>query len=160
MKATIALDRSSGAILKTAGQISLVHTAKSQQQAAQQEDTPQPFADGNAAVAAGAATGAGAAGAVGGESQGAEELAGMVWGFVNAAGGLVEGLDDEVSVFFLLSFFPLSSPPFFFLRLYMPRPGCLQTKANMHKEKVVGGGGDYTWPGLTYVLWFLFCRTN
>lgn len=27
----------------------------------------------------------------------AEELAGMVWAFVNAAGGLVEGLDAEVS---------------------------------------------------------------
>lgn len=82
VKATIALDRSSGAILKTAGQISLLRVAKIQQQQQQpQSDDP------NAA----------ATGATDSETQGAEELAKMVWGFVNAAGGLVEGLDDEVS---------------------------------------------------------------
>lgn len=33
------------------------------------------------------------------ETQGAEELAEMVWKFVNAAGGLVDGLDGEVSAY-------------------------------------------------------------
>lgn len=32
----------------------------------------------------------------GNETQGAEELASMVWAFVNTAGGLVHGLDTEV----------------------------------------------------------------
>lgn len=84
VKATIALDRSSGAILKTAGQISLLHTSKSQQQ--QQQQATQTD-DSNAAEGND------------NETQGAEELAGMVWAFVHAAGGLVEGLDTEVSKF-------------------------------------------------------------
>lgn len=84
VKATIALDRTSGAILKTAGQLSLVHTSKSQQQPQTQPEDP-----GAAATAPSEA--------VDSEAQGAEELARMVWGFVNAAGGLVEGLDTEVS---------------------------------------------------------------
>lgn len=88
VKATIALDRSSGAILKTAGQISLLHTAKSQTQQQQQQQT-QPD-DPNAAATTSASS-------TDNETQGAEELAGMVWAFVNAAGGLVEGLDAEVS---------------------------------------------------------------
>lgn len=83
VKATIALDRSSGAILKTAGQISLLHTSKSQQQQqATQPEDPNGADDNNGNN---------------NETQGAEELAGMVWAFVNAAGGLVEGLDAEVS---------------------------------------------------------------
>lgn len=95
VKATIALDRTSGAILKTAGQLSLVHISKSQQQ---QQQT-QPEDPGAAATAP--------SDAVDSEAQGAEELARMVWGFVNAAGGLVEGLDTEVSA----ADTPLFSPP-------------------------------------------------
>lgn len=75
------MDRSSGAILKTAGQISRLHTANPQQ--------PQTTPDDPSASGADAADS---------ETQGAEELARMVWGFVNAAGGLVEGLDTEVSL--------------------------------------------------------------
>lgn len=88
VKATIALDRSSGAILKTAGQISLVHTSKSRQQ--QQQDQPQQ-------QQATTQTEDPSAAAADSETQGAEELAGMVWAFVNAAGGLVEGMDTDVS---------------------------------------------------------------
>ncbi|KAJ4386718.1 hypothetical protein N0V93_009616 [Gnomoniopsis smithogilvyi] len=80
VKATIALDRTTGSILKTAGQISLVHTPKAAQQ------HPQPPPDDPAAVTAAQ---------IDSETQGAEELAGMVWKFVNAAGGLVAGLDGE-----------------------------------------------------------------
>lgn len=95
MKATIALDRSSGAILKTAGQISLLRPASSQQAQPQspstaiqqQQEEPSAESSSNNNSNPGASS----------ETQGAEELAGMVWGFVNAAGGLVEGLDTEVS---------------------------------------------------------------
>lgn len=99
MKATIALDRASGAILKTAGQISLLRTSKSQQ--------PQQDSQLSTAAAAGsfsastgdvpASSGSAAAAGTGSETQGAEELAAMVWAFVNTAGSLVEGLDTEVS---------------------------------------------------------------
>lgn len=94
MKATIALDRSSGAILKTAGQISLLRPASSQQQQPQspstatQQQQEEPSVDGSSNNSNPGASS---------ETQGAEELAGMVWGFVNAAGGFVEGLDTEVS---------------------------------------------------------------
>ncbi|CAN8100646.1 unnamed protein product [Discula destructiva] len=80
VKATIALDRTTGTILKTAGQISLIHTAKSTQQ------QPAPPPDDPAAVTAAQ---------VDNEMQGAEELADMVWKFVNSAGALVDGLDSE-----------------------------------------------------------------
>lgn len=98
MKATIALDRASGAILKTAGQISLLRTSKSQQ--------PQQDSQLSTAAVAGsfsastgdvpASSGSAAAAGTASETQGAEELASMVWAFVNTAGSLVEGLDTEV----------------------------------------------------------------
>ncbi|ROW10285.1 hypothetical protein VMCG_01909 [Cytospora schulzeri] len=97
VKATIALDRASGAILKTAGQISLLRTSKSQQ-------PPQDVQLSTAAVAGSfsattgdvpASSGSAAAAGTGSETQGAEELAAMVWAFVNTAGSLVEGLDTE-----------------------------------------------------------------
>ncbi|PSR93847.1 hypothetical protein BD289DRAFT_480917 [Coniella lustricola] len=86
VKTTIALDRDSGAILKMAGQISFLHSAKArqqQEQQQQQQQTPSQPDDPNATPTVDA------------ETQGAEELAKMAWGFVNAAGGLVEGLDTE-----------------------------------------------------------------
>lgn len=72
VKATIVLDRTSGAILKTSGHILSVRGT---------------ITDGSAAP--GLAEGQT-------ESQAVEELAGMVWNFVNAAGGLVQDLDSEV----------------------------------------------------------------
>lgn len=100
MKATIALDRSSGAILKTAGQISLLRTATSQQQQQQQESQLSTTAvAGSFSASTGdvpASSGSAAVAGTGSETQGAEELAAMVWAFVNTAGTLVEGLDTEV----------------------------------------------------------------
>lgn len=93
VKATIALDRSSGAILKTAGQISLVRPAL--QQSPSPSTTTQKQEDSTDGSSSNNKNSANS------ETQGAEELAGMVWGFVNAAGGLVEGLDTEVSLPFL-----------------------------------------------------------
>ncbi|RKU40545.1 hypothetical protein DL546_002349 [Coniochaeta pulveracea] len=72
VKATIVLDRTSGAILKTSGQILSVRASRG---------------DGSSSVA-GLTEGQT-------ETQAVEELAGMVWNFVNAAGGLVQDLDAE-----------------------------------------------------------------
>ena len=78
VKAAIALDRASGAILKTSGQISSIRTSKPQD------------AQGTGSFATDAATGQPS------ETQGAEELAAMVWTFVSTAGSLVQELDSEV----------------------------------------------------------------
>jgi dynein light chain roadblock-type len=72
VKATIVLDRTSGAILKTSGQILSVRVPKT-------DGSSVPgLTEGQT------------------ESQAVEELAAMVWNFVNAAGGLVQDLDSEV----------------------------------------------------------------
>lgn len=106
MKATIALDRASGAILKTAGQISLLRTSKSQQPQQPPQDSQLSTAAmaGSFSASTGdvpASSGSAAAAGTGSETQGAEELAAMVWAFVNTAGSLVEGLDTEVGYGFL-----------------------------------------------------------
>lgn len=72
VKATIVLDRTSGAILKTSGQILSVRVSKTD------GSSVSGLAEGQT------------------ESQAVEELAAMVWNFVNAAGGLVQDLDSEV----------------------------------------------------------------
>ncbi|KAL1872342.1 hypothetical protein Daus18300_004312 [Diaporthe australafricana] len=97
VKATIALDRASGAILKTAGQISSLRTSNSQQQ---QQDAQSSTAAAASSLSAStsdipASSGSAVAAGTSSETQGAEELASMVWAFVNAAGGLVHGLDTE-----------------------------------------------------------------
>lgn len=96
VKATIALDRASGTILKTAGHISSLRTSSSQQQDSQ----PTAAATANSLSASTtdvpASSGSAAAAGTGSETQGAEEMASMVWAFVNSAGGLVHGLDTEV----------------------------------------------------------------
>ncbi|EGY19745.1 uncharacterized protein VDAG_01761 [Verticillium dahliae VdLs.17] len=76
VKATVVLDRASGAILRTTGQLSTL----------------------NAAAAALAGSGQGsAAAAPGGEGQALDGFAAKVWAWVNASGSLVEELDAEVS---------------------------------------------------------------
>ncbi|KAJ9155476.1 hypothetical protein NKR23_g1693 [Pleurostoma richardsiae] len=82
VKATIALDRTSGAILKTAGQISSIRTSKTQSSSLSTTQSTGTFASDLAGPQAS-------------ETQGAEELAAMVWAFVSAAGGLVQDLDTE-----------------------------------------------------------------
>ncbi|KAK1758427.1 hypothetical protein QBC47DRAFT_358281 [Echria macrotheca] len=84
VKATLVLDRSSGAILKTSGQVSSIRKAK-------QLGSPLPAQPG-ASFAADPAAGAS------GQDQGAEELASMVWNFIATAGSLVQELDTEDEV--------------------------------------------------------------
>lgn len=100
VKATIALDRASGAILKTAGHISSLRTSSSQQQQDSQSSTAAAGAGAGSLSASTsdipASSGSAVAAGTGSETQGAEELASMVWAFVNTTGGLVHGLDTEV----------------------------------------------------------------
>lgn len=98
VKATIALDRASGTILKTAGQISSLRTSSQQQQSDSQSSTAAAAATTLSASTSDvpASSGSAVAAGTGSETQGAEELASMVWAFVNTAGGLVHGLDTEV----------------------------------------------------------------
>lgn len=72
------LDRASGAILKTSGQVDALQTAKAR----------------NASTAASFSNDAPAAEE--GESQGIEEFAEMIWNFVNSSGQLVQDVDEEV----------------------------------------------------------------
>lgn len=88
------LDRASGAILKTSGQIDALQTAKAR----------------NASTAASFSNDAPAAEE--GESQGIEEFAEMIWNFVNSSGQLVQDVDGEVRTT-LVATPPLSAPPFF-----------------------------------------------
>lgn len=98
VKATIALDRASGTILKTAGHISSLRTSSSQQQQQDPQSTAAATASSLSASTTDipASSGSAAAAGTGSETQGAEELASMVWAFVKSAGGLVHGLDTEV----------------------------------------------------------------
>ncbi|KAK2600898.1 hypothetical protein N8I77_010399 [Diaporthe amygdali] len=96
VKATIALDRASGAILKTAGQISSLRTSNSQQQQQDSQSTAAAASSLSASTSdVPASSGSAVAAGTSSETQGAEELASMVWAFVNSAGGLVHGLDTE-----------------------------------------------------------------
>jgi hypothetical protein len=74
------LDRASGAILKTSGQISSIRKTK-----APVSSLPAvgPFSNEDGSDSAN-------------QNQGAEELAAMVWNFVCTAGSLVQELDTEV----------------------------------------------------------------
>lgn len=78
VKASLILDRASGAILKTSGDTSVLRTAKSR----------------NASTAASFSNEAPAAEES--ESQGMEDFAAMIWNFVNTSGSLVQELDGEV----------------------------------------------------------------
>lgn len=81
VKATIVLDRASGAIMKTSGQVSSIRANKPTASLSTQtssfgtETSLQPPPS---------------------ESDGAEEIASIVWNFVGTAGSLVEELDTEV----------------------------------------------------------------
>jgi hypothetical protein len=80
VRAVIALDRASGAILKTSGQVGSIRTTKT---SASSVPAAGSFAnEGNANSA--------------NHDQDVEELASMVWNFVSAAGSLVQELDTEV----------------------------------------------------------------
>ncbi|KAJ9130446.1 hypothetical protein NKR19_g9885 [Coniochaeta hoffmannii] len=83
VKATIVLDRTTGAILKTSGQISSIRTSKN------------PGGSSSALPTQTAGSFATESNAQGGDSPAVEELAGMVWNFVNNAGDLIHDLDTE-----------------------------------------------------------------
>ena len=91
VKATIVLDRISGAILKTSGQVASVRKGSNSSSLPNNPTTTAsaPFSSSEAAA------GTGSNGALN-LDQGVEELAAMVWNFVTAAGGLVQELDGEV----------------------------------------------------------------
>ncbi|KAK8917326.1 hypothetical protein MANI_016827 [Metarhizium anisopliae] len=80
VRASIVLDRTSGAILKTSGELSALRTAKARDAA-----TSASFS--NEAPAAEAS-----------ESQGVEDFAAMIWNFVKTSGNLVQEVDSEVTL--------------------------------------------------------------
>lgn len=79
VKASIVLDRASGAVLKTSGDLSALGTAKSRDAA-----TAASFS--NEVPAAEQS-----------ESKGVEDFAAMVWNFVTTSDQLVQEADKEVS---------------------------------------------------------------
>ncbi|OIW30942.1 hypothetical protein CONLIGDRAFT_653632 [Coniochaeta ligniaria NRRL 30616] len=82
VKATIVLDRTTGAILKTSGQISAIRTSKNpESSSALPTQTAGSFSS--------------ESNPQGSESQAVVELAGLVWNFVNNAGDLIHDLDTE-----------------------------------------------------------------
>lgn len=88
--ATVVLDRPSGAILNTTGDISLIRASSAS----------------NTSSALNAASNASDEASSGsGNLGGVEQMAAMIWNFVNVTGGLVQGLDAEVGN----SFRPLRS---------------------------------------------------
>jgi hypothetical protein len=80
VRATLILDRASGAILKTSGQISSIRKTKAPASSLPAVGSFSNETSNNSAN----------------QDQGAEELASMVWNFVNTAGSLVQELDTEV----------------------------------------------------------------
>ena len=81
--AALILDRATGAILKTSGQIDSIRKNK-------------PSAAPLPAQTAGSLTGEPDGDDGASQDQGADELAAMIWNFVATAGSLVEDLDTEV----------------------------------------------------------------
>ena len=79
VKATIVLDRTSGTILKTSGQISSIRTTRTASGSG--ANPASSFDAGPGQI---------------NEKQGAEELAALVWAFVSTAGSLVQEMDTEV----------------------------------------------------------------
>lgn len=82
VKASIVLDRATGSILKTSGEISALQNSKSRSEsAAASFSNEAPAAEES-------------------ESKGVEEFASMIWNYVNSSGQLVQDLDTEVGLFF------------------------------------------------------------
>jgi dynein light chain roadblock-type len=78
VKASIILDRNSGAILKTSGDISALRTAKSRKESAAASFSNEvPAAEES-------------------ESQGIEDFAASIWKYVKSSDGLIDELDAEV----------------------------------------------------------------
>jgi dynein light chain roadblock-type len=81
--ATIVLDRTSGAILTTTGSISPSRASI--------VTTASPVVNATSITSDDVTSGSG-------DTGGLEQMASMVWNFVNAATGLAQGLDAEVTI--------------------------------------------------------------
>ncbi|KAK3935607.1 hypothetical protein QBC46DRAFT_346438 [Diplogelasinospora grovesii] len=81
VKATMVLDRASGAILKMSGQISAIRTARTPASSLPNQTAGSFSSDATISAPS--------------QDHGAEELAAIVWNFVGTAGGLVQELDTE-----------------------------------------------------------------
>ena len=79
MKAALVLDRATGSLLKTSGQVSALRPAKPVQSPS---TASFPAEQGEA------------------EAKGVEEYARLVWGWVNVSGSLVGDLDAEVGILY------------------------------------------------------------
>ncbi|KOS19832.1 Dynein light chain roadblock-type 2 [Escovopsis weberi] len=93
VKASIIIDRETGSILRTSGQLSVLSTAKSRTASSSSTatfptETPAPAA---AAASASAATST----EEDSGSQSVEDFAQMIWNFVNDSGQFVQDLDTE-----------------------------------------------------------------
>ncbi|SCO86970.1 uncharacterized protein FRV6_11097 [Fusarium oxysporum] len=77
VKASIVLDRTTGAILKTSGQIDALQTSKTRT-----TSTATSFSNEGPALEES-------------ETKGVEQFAAMVWNYVNSSGSLVQELDGE-----------------------------------------------------------------
>ncbi|KAF5648405.1 dynein light chain roadblock-type [Fusarium sp. NRRL 52700] len=77
VKASIILDRTTGAILKTSGQIDALQTSKTRT-----TSTATSFSNEGPALEEG-------------ETKGVEQFAAIVWNYVNSSGSLVQELDGE-----------------------------------------------------------------
>ncbi len=86
VRATIVLDRASGAILKTSGQVGSIRKTKVPASSVPAVGSFTGEANGNASTTPS-------------QDEGAEELASMVWNFVSTAGSFVQELDTEVNSF-------------------------------------------------------------
>ncbi|KAH6894070.1 hypothetical protein B0T10DRAFT_237152 [Thelonectria olida] len=80
VKASIVLDRATGAILKTSGDVDSLQTTKTRT-----ASTATTYSTESTAPE-------------GEESRGVEQFAGMVWNFVNSSGSFVQELDTEDEV--------------------------------------------------------------
>lgn len=90
VRATLVLDRATGAVLKTSGDVAALAVTT------QNRSTPPPPAPA-ATTAEGPATAGDPAGAAGDTARGGvERYAGLVWRFVVASGGLLHDVDAEV----------------------------------------------------------------
>lgn len=106
VKASLVLDRATGAILKTSGDLSALRTSKSRDEA-----TAASFAN-EAPVAEDS------------ESKGLEQFAATIWNYVGSSSQTVQELDTEVRVFSSISY---SSPG-------LINAGRVETTATSHKE--------------------------
>ncbi|KAL2689620.1 hypothetical protein Neosp_003678 [[Neocosmospora] mangrovei] len=80
VKASIVLDRATGAILKTSGQVDALQTSKTRT-----TSTATAFSNDAPALEES-------------ETQGVEQFAAVVWNYVNSSGSLVQELDGEVRI--------------------------------------------------------------